>query len=388
MSTHFDTFQPVIDDQPAGTIAPLPTSELVTTQLHERKVAALDWLWPGRVPIGKLTMLVGDPGLGKSLVALDIAARVSRGMAPPQFAGAPPSAPAFPGSVVLMSAEDGLQDTIIPRLMAAGADLDRIALVEPERRRPAAAGGANAHVQFSLSDDLPALEKAIDSLDQCRLVVLDPITAYLGTCDGNHNLAVRRLLAPLAELSARTGVAVLAINHLNKMGQGPAIYRSLGSLAFTATARSVLAVFADPHDAAARTLVSLKSNVAAAIDGIGFRIAPAEGDAAATALSEDAAFLTSMPIVQWGTTPIRMTAEEILRAAQNAGSGPAVDEAAEWLTAVLAAGPHTAADLKAKAKQDGIHERTLLRAKARLRVVTSREGFGLGGNWVWALPKA
>ena len=144
---------------------------------------------------------------------------------------------------------------------------------------------------------------------------------------------------------------------------------------------SVLAVLADPHDASARALVSLKSNMAAAVDGIGFRIqaAPAAtGSAPATT-----------PIIHWDTRPIRMNAEEIFRAtAQYVGGGPAVDEAIDWLRSTLTTGPHTAAALKAKAKADGIHERTLLRAKARLRVVTSREGFGLGGNWVWALPKA
>ena len=154
--------------------------------------------------------------------------------------------------------------------MAAGADLDAHRRLEggPIQR---AGDGSHYEATFSLAHDL-ACSNALPFARPLPLVVIDPITAYLGRSDSHKNAEIRGLLAPLSELAARTGVAVLAINHLNKMGQGPAIYRSMGSLAFAATARSVLAVFADPHDAAARTLVSLKSNVSAAVDGIGFTV--------------------------------------------------------------------------------------------------------------------
>jgi hypothetical protein len=286
-----------------------------------------------------------------------------------------------PGSVVLLSAEDDVSDTIRPRLVAAGAELARITALEavrcpdPERGQP-------RDLTFSLANDLGVLEQLIASLDQCRLVVIDPITAYLGAGDSHNNAEMRSLLAPLSELAARTGVAVLAVNHLNKTAQGPAIYRSMGSLAFAATARSVLAVLRDPHDHGACVLVSLKSNLGVPVDGIRYRIANV------SSVDENGIGILS-PAVKWDDVPVRMTADELLAgAAQAAASGPAIAEAAEWLSSVLREGPQPAVDLKQRAKTDGIHERTLLRAKQRLGIIARREGFGRAGQWIWQLPKA
>ena len=247
--------------------------QAVFTQLAECTPTRLRWLWAGRVPLGKLTLLIGDPGLGKSFITLDIAARVSRGQALPALAGETPPTAADPGSVVLLSAEDDALDTILPRLSAAGADLARIDVLKAVRQRHAG-DGSHYESMFSLQHDVALLEQEIAKRDNCRLVVIDPITAYLGRSDSHRNSEMRALLAPLSELAARTGVAVLAVNHLNKMGQGPAIYRSMGSLAFAATARSVLAVMCDPNDAASRVLVSLKSNVSAAVPGMRFQMVP------------------------------------------------------------------------------------------------------------------
>lgn len=364
-------------------------SEPVPLRLNDCVSSPLRWLWPGRVPVGKLTLMIGDPGLGKSLVSLNFAAHVSRGTPPPRLEDeAVPAEPASPGSVVLLSTEDGVSDTIVPRLAAADADLRRIALLQ--LTAPTDVGDSMIqHRGFSLETDLAALEHAIRSLEDCRLVIIDPISAHLGERDDNNQAVVRRLLAPLADLAARTNVAVLAINHLNKQCQGRAIYRALGSLAFAAIARSVLAVLADPHRSGGRAVVSLKSNAAEAVDGIGFQIKSTLGDiqrANGDNSNQGGQRTSPMPVIDWDTTPIRMTAEEILHTARHAG--PAIDEAAAWLESVLADGHQAAADLKSRARQDGIHERTLLRAKARLRVVTSRDGFGLGGSWRWSLPKA
>ncbi|MCI0335135.1 MAG: AAA family ATPase [Planctomycetes bacterium] len=284
-----------------------------------------------------------------------------------------------PGSVVLLSAEDDVSDTIRPRLIGAGADLARIVALQAVGFDDPAGGATREHA-FSLASDLDVLEQVIRSLDNCRLVVIDPITAYLGASDSHNNAEMRSLLAPLSELATRTGVAVLAINHLNKTGQGPAIYRSMGSLAFAATARSVLAALADPYDPEARVLVSLKSNLAASVDGIRYRIAnTTTADANGTGIR--------VPVVRWDTTPVRMSADELLAAsAQTAVSGPALAEAAEWLASTLRDGPRPALDLKQLAKADGIHERTLLRAKQRLGVTAARQGYGPNGLWAWQLP--
>jgi putative DNA primase/helicase len=368
------------------------TSTLVLTRLADFQPKPVPWLWPGRVPAGNLTLLIGDPGLGKSILALDLAARVSRGAPLPSLDGehvAAPvrdadecefreNAPTCAGSVVLLSAEDHVSGTIRPRLVAAGADLARIVALAPLGIQDGAAGEARQE-SFSLAKDLDVLEQLVMSLARCRLVVIDPITAYLGVGNSHNNEVMRSLLAPLSDLAAHTGVAVLAINHLNKADQGPAIYRSMGSVALAATARSVLAVVADPYDDERRVLVPVKSNLGAPVDGMRYRIASAAaGDATGQR--------SCVAVVKWETTAVRMTADELFAAARVSVSGPAIAEAAEWLKMVLRDGPKPAVELKQLAKLDGIHERTLLRAKQRLGITARREGFGPGGIWTWHLP--
>lgn len=354
-------------------LALLERAQPVITRLDECPETHLQWLWPERIPLGKLTLLVGDPGLGKSFVTLDVAARVSRGNDFPRLDDESPAGPTEAGSVVLLSAEDDVADTIRPRLMAAGADLKRIVALGAVRTMK-----SNSESTFSLSDDLDVLEHVLRSLENCRLVVIDPISAYLGGTDAYRNADIRSLLAPLASLAARTGVAVVAVSHLNKMRRGPAIYRSMDSLAFTAMARSVLAVLQDLREPTDRTLISLKNNVTAPADGYRFRLKSAADDGVAG---------PRVPVVEWSTERVQLTADDILHAAsQDAGFAPATDEAIEWLRASLAVGSRPAVNLKSDAKRDGIEPRTLARAKARLGVVAFRQGFGVGGSWHWRLP--
>jgi hypothetical protein len=362
---------------PADPLDPTP----VITRLADCQSSPIQWLWPGRVPAGKLTLLAGDPGLGKSFITLDIAARISRGEPLPRLAGEDASATrSMPGSVVLLSAEDDVRDTIRPRLVAAQGDLSRIVALEAVKCTDANTGRSREE-SFSLTSDLAILERVIASLDNCRLVVIDPITAYLGAADSHKNAEMRSLLAPLSDLAMRTGVAVLVINHLNKTNHGPAIYRSMGSLAFAASARSVMAAVADPYAPGACVLVLLKSNLSLPVDGMRYRIAPRHE-------ADETGAGTMVPTVAWEDNPVCLSADELLAAAaQMAASGPAIAEAADWLVSALAGGPQPAVELKQRAKNDGVHERTLLRAKQRLGVVACREGFGPAGRWTWQLPK-
>jgi AAA domain len=172
----------------------------------------VDWLWPGRVALGAVTMLAGDPGLGKSLVTLDMAARVSRGASWPDVG--PPSrgeqnnertapidsaarlaAPTVPASVVLVCAEDDPSTTIRPRLEALGADCERIRAFNSVEGRDGAGTGTTMR-RFDLSRDLAHLTTVVESLGDCRLVVIDPISAFLGRVNENANAGVRSLLWP------------------------------------------------------------------------------------------------------------------------------------------------------------------------------------------------
>jgi RecA-family ATPase len=162
----------------------------------ERK--SIDWLWPSRIPLGKLTLLVGDPDIGKSIISLDVSARVSRGTPWPDA----PDMPHAIGSVILLSAEDDPEDTIAPRLDAAGADPTKIHRLHFVRYDD------GVERVINLRADIEQLGVAIDQIQNCRLVVIDPIPAFLGV-DGNKNANVWGALAPLASLAAKKRVAIL-----------------------------------------------------------------------------------------------------------------------------------------------------------------------------------
>lgn len=331
----------------------------VIVRMSDVRPQPVDWLWPGRFALGKLTLIAGDPGLGKSFVTLDMAARVSRGRGWPDARGVPTT----PGGVVLLSAEDSVADTIRPRLDAAGADLDRIVVLDAIR------SGKSART-FDLSCDLPALEEAIRSVEGCRLVVIDPVTAYLGGVDSHKNADIRGLLAPLGAIAERHRVAVVAVTHLNKSQGGPAIYRAMGSLAFAAAARAAWAVSKDAADPSRRLLLPIKNNIAPDTGGLAYRIEPRGVD--------------GCPAVAWEPDPVNVSADEALAGDRKEGGGRSErDDAAAWLRDYLADGPKLAQDVLRESKAAGFSKRTIDRAKAPAGVRPRKEAFS--GGWVWEL---
>jgi len=328
----------------------------------------LTWLWQGRIPGGKVTLLAGDPGRGKTLLSLDIAARVSRGMPWPDSPGERHP----PGGVVLLSAEDDAADTIRPRLDAAGADVQRIVLLTAVKR----AQGERSH--FNLASDLPALENAIRRTPDCRLVIIDPISAYLGGTDSHKNAEIRGLLAPLAEVAARHGVAILAVTHLNKAGGGRAMYRAMGSLGFVAMARAAWLVQDDPDDQGGnrRLLLPMKCNLAVEPTGLAYHV-----------LGVDLPGLGSVARVEWEDGPVSMTADQALVGNDNADGRSVVESAKEFLAEALKDGPLTAADLETEAKSAGVSWAAVLRAK-KPAGVACRKDMGKDAPWRWHLePK-
>lgn len=339
-----------------------PTPILIC--LADVKAKPVQWLWPGRVPLGKLTLFAGDPGLGKSFVTLDLAARVSRGMAWPDAA----LEVAAPGSVILLSAEDDPADTIRPRLEAAGGDVARVHILTTVQR----SDGQPA--PFSLDRDLPALARALERVEDPRLLIIDPISAYLGRTDSHINAEVRAALAPLADLAARHGVAVVTITHLSKGMGGKALHRAIGSVAFAATARACWLFAADRKNPQRRLMLPAKMNLAPDPTGLAYSLA--DGDVPGTG---------HVGRVAWEPQPVTLTADEALASGTTeCGAGGARQEAVDWLQDVLAKGLAKAVDVKKQATADGVALRTLDRAKAALGVKATRQGFG--GAWVWALP--
>lgn len=336
---------------------------VVLRPFSEIEPTPLRWFWPGRIPLGKLCLLIGDPGLGKSLLTLDIAARASRGIA---FAD---GAACEPGEVVFLSAEDDAADTIRPRLDAAGADPSRIHLIEAVKVR--LQDGTLSEKSFSLESDIDALESALAALPQPRLVVIDPISAYLGGTDSHTNAEVRGLLAPLAALAARRKIAVVAVSHLRKSA-GSAVHRAIGSIAFAAAARSAWAVAIDPNDPDARLFLPLKQNLATDSGGLSFRIVPA-GDVAR---------------IDWSTLPVRLRADDVLSSPESESDRAERRDARDFLLSQLEDGPVAVRDLQAAARGSGISWRAVETAKAKLAIRAERAGFGPRGRWRWSLPAA
>ncbi|MEQ8789519.1 MAG: AAA family ATPase [Pirellulaceae bacterium] len=323
----------------------------------------LDWLWPGRIPLGKLTLLCGDPGLGKSCVTLDLAARVSRGDGWPDM----PLFKQTPGDVILLNCEDDVPDTIAPRLDKAGADDNHIFTLEGIEHQDAKTGKMNKR-WFSLESDLSRLDEALGQFPDIRLVVIDPIAAYLGNVDSHKNAEVRGLLAPLAELAGRHRVAIVTVTHLSKSGGTKAVYRAMGSLAFAAAARAVWAIVKDQDDHRRRLFLPGKLNLADDPDGLAYRIRDGR--------------------VEWEPDPVRLHADDAFAAEVRADArGKPRDgerqEAAEWIREELTKGPRPASELIELGEQYGFSERTLRRAYKQIGVKAKKESFG--GPWIWQL---
>ena len=227
------------------------------------------WLWAGRIPLGKLSLLAGDPGLGKSMLSLDIAARISRGLPFPD------GAPCEAGSVLLASTEDDPADTLRPRLDAAGADVSRVHVLH------CGLSGTGAKLAPTFRD-VEIFADAIDQVEaaggRVRMIVLDPLDSYLSDeTDGNAGKDVRKDLDPLAELAAARGFALLVVAHLNKSSDQSPVYRVGGALAKAAKARAVWGVVKDREDSGLRHFLPMKCNLSKDVGGYSFHIEEWQG---------------------------------------------------------------------------------------------------------------
>lgn len=338
---------------------------LVTYPLSVVPTRELEWLWPGYLPLGKCVLLVGDPGLGKSTLTCDLSAPVSAGRAWPD--GAPAD---VRGDVLIFTAEDGIDDTVKPRVLAAGGDPDAVHFVETVRP------GRGDDRSFTLNDaKLLAHELAVRAEQgrPVRLVTIDPLVAFLGPHDTHVDAAVRQALTPLALLAEELRVTVICVMHLNKSAQMHAIYRTGGSIAFVAQARAVFAVTPDTEPGSkARLFLPVKMNLAPAPPALRFRITG------------------TPPAVVWDAEPVHgLDVDDVLRGVHeddgDAASQTKGEEACGFLREQLQAGPREVEELLRAARERGVTKRTLERAKKVLGVKATRQGFGAGGGWFWKL---
>lgn len=307
------------------------------------------WLWFPFIPKGKLTIIEGDGGIGKSWLTCVIASAISHGR------GLPTSDPFEAGNALFLSAEDGLADTLRPRLDEIGANVSRIyALAEP----------------LTLdATGLLRLESAIIEYAPA-LVVIDPLFAFTGgKVDIHRANEARSITAPLAAIAERHGCAIVAVRHLNKSrGGGNAGNAGMGSVDFYAAARSVLLVGKDPDDQSKRALCQIKNNLAALGEPQGYTI-------------EGGKF--------YWTGASDLTAGRILSFASDDDERNAQAEAFEFLRTALEDGARPAKIIKAEAAQAGLTEQNLRTARTRLGIKPFKEGGGFGGKgakWMWRLP--
>lgn len=323
----------------------------------------IHWLWNRRIPIGRLTLLVGRPGAGKSFLTCDIASRLSRAISLPDGTSA------AAGDTLFICAEDDPADTIVPRLTGAEADRRRIHLLRAAKLIEV--DGKETSVAFDLRN-VDLIRDALDTLPHVRLVVIDPIGSYLGgQVDAHRDNEVRSVLMPLASLAMECGVAILLVCHTRKAPAAYADDMALGSRAFVGLARTVLHLSEDTDDRDRKLLLPGKCNLSIPAPGLAFRIC---GDPTR---------------LEWEPKPLEgMHADDVLAASADRVSsrGPAPvrrDAAAEWLAELLRFGPVAVKEIKESAKAAELAWRTVRRASEVLGVIREKQTFS--GGWTWRL---
>jgi putative DNA primase/helicase len=336
------------------------------------RMKRIRWAWPNRIAIGELALIVGMPDEGKGQILYYSAATVTRGGEWPCGEGRAPK-----GRVLLLTAEDNIHSVVVPRLLAAGADLDQVEVIQMVE-----ADGSKR--MFSLVTDLPLLRQKIEHLGDVKLVLVDPIASYLSGGAGKkdyrgNTVDVRSVLDPLVDMAAELNVAIMGVMHFNKKQDVTNVMlRTSDSLAFTAIARQVYGAIDDPENGR-KLFVKGKNNIAdrAYSDKtLAYRFASKK-----VGTDEETGEDIIAPFIVWDDDHVDITADEAMSATK---SPAARDEAKKFLADMLADGPVLANDVKDAASGNGISERTLKRAKQELGVQADKDGST--GKWSWHLP--
>lgn len=337
-------------------------SRVVAVRASEVETRRVRWLWEGRLPLGKIAVLDGNPGLGKSIVTTDLAARVTTG------GPMPDGSQGADGAVVLVSYEDDPGDTIVPRFQAAAGNLERLYLADAIRDHEGTLQPLDVPEHVELLETLVRDVGAV-------LVVIDPLTAALsGDVRSGIDHHVRRALAPLRTMAERTGAAVLVVRHLNKSAKvTDPLLRGGGSIGIIGAARAGLMVGRDPEDPERRVLAVTKMNLAPdAVSSLGYRV-------------------TSDPSLGVGALEWLGASEHEARDLLADGGGEheergALAEAKSVLRELLAEGSVRANEARRYCREADVSERTLARARKAIGVRAEPRSNGERREWWWSLP--
>jgi len=319
--------------------------------MEQVEVEKIDWLLYPFIPFGKVTIVQGDPGEGKTTMVLQIIAKLTKGEAVLPSGSDEPALEEKtmdlePVNVIYQTAEDGLGDTIKPRLLSAGADCSRVMVIDDNDQA------------LTMMD--ARLEEAIIKT-KARLVVLDPIQGFLGAAVDMHRAnEIRPLMKRVAVLAEKYHCAIILIGHMNKNSNGKSSYRGLGSIDFQAAARSVLIVGRIKDEPEIRVVCHVKSSLAPEGKSIAFR------------LDKDTGF-------EW-IGEYDISADDLL---SGDNRGQKIHEAKEFLKEILVSGSVAQTKVAEEAESRGIKKKTLWNAKKELEI----ESVKIGNQWFWMLPE-
>lgn len=306
------------------------------------KASKVEWLWYPYIPCGKITVLQGDPGAGKSMFMIEIISRLTRGETLPDGVTRQPI------DVIYQCSEDGLADTIKPRLEKSGADCEKVAFISEEL------------TSFSLDDDI--IRQAMITSD-ARLLVIDPFQAYLGDSDLSNVTCMRRIMRKLSMWASASNCAVILIGHMTKKTHAKELYRGLGSVDIVALARSVIQLECSEENPQIRYVRHIKSS----LSGLGLELM--------FTIDKSGSFKW---ISEQDDNSKMILTPNVIEELESGKMGTAAD----MIIQLLSTGPQKASQVLDMITKEGISQRTVNQAKRQIGIVSTRKN----GQWYWSLP--
>lgn len=342
-----------------------PTTKINVKRASSIAPEILTWLWPNRIPYGKLTLFAGHPGVGKGMATMYIAACTTKGSGWHECTNI--NAPA---EVLIVSSEDAAGDTLIPRLMAADADMDKVIIVSDVT-------ADKIQKEFSLQTDIPALRELLEANPDIKLVIIDPIMNHLGGLKANSEQEVRSAMSPLAKLAEKHGIAVIIVTHFNKSTNAESIQRVGGAMGMVGSVR-VAWTFGEDKEDGKMKMLPLKANIAPNTGGLEYKVVPHEVFINGQYASEGK--------IQWGDKSCSSIDSAIKFKSKDDKPFP-YQLAMIWLKDHLADGePHAMLEVKAAAEYADFSSVTLNTACDKLGIVKKTRPVN-PGPWMWQIPK-